>query len=200
MTVLVLDLDGVVVRGHPEGGRWDKNLERDLGIDAALVQEKFFQPHFRKIAIGEADLFETLDRVWPELGCKVSARDFVDYWFAMDSLLDDDVLAQVNVWRGAGRKAYLATIQEHHRARHIWNILGPRFDGIFYSADLGARKPERMFYERVMAKLPGVAPSDVLFLDDSLANVEGAAAVGWNAHHFKDSDDLRTAISALPSR
>ncbi len=86
MTVLVLDLDGVVVRGHPEGGRWDKNLERDLGIDTALVQEKFFQPHFRKIAIGEADLFETLDRVWPELGCKVSARDFVDYWFAMDSL------------------------------------------------------------------------------------------------------------------
>ncbi len=57
-----------------------------------------------------------------------------------------------------------------------------------------------MFYERVMAKLPGVAPSDVLFFDDSLANVEGAAAVGWNAHHFKDSDDLRTAISALPSR
>jgi putative hydrolase of the HAD superfamily len=200
MTVLVLDLDGVVVRGHPEGGRWDKNLERDLGIDAALVQEKFFQRHFRKIAIGEADLFETLDRVWPELGCKVSARDFVDYWFAMDSLLDDDVLAQVSVWRGAGRKAYLATIQEHHRARHIWNILGPRFDGIFYSADLGARKPERTFYERVMAKLPGVAPSDVLFFDDSLANVEGAAAVGWNAHHFKDSDDLRTAISALPSR
>jgi len=59
MPVLVLDLDGVVVCGHPEGA----------------VQEKFFRPHFQKIAIGEADLLETLER------CKASAREFVDYWF-----------------------------------------------------------------------------------------------------------------------
>ncbi|HEY4986539.1 MAG TPA: HAD-IA family hydrolase [Bradyrhizobium sp.] len=200
MTVLVLDLDGVVVRGHPDGGRWDKNLERDLGIDARMVQEKFFRPHFQKIAIGEADLFETLDRVWPELGSRVTAREFVDYWFAMDSLLDDAVLAQVDGWRRGGRRAYLATIQEHYRARHIWNILGAHFDGIFYSADLNARKPERVFYERVMAKLSDNVPSDVLFLDDNLANVEGAVAFGWLAHHFTDAADLRKAISALPSR
>ncbi len=53
MTVLVLDCDGVVVRGHREGGRWDKHLARDLGIDAAALQERFFKPHWRAISLGE---------------------------------------------------------------------------------------------------------------------------------------------------
>ena len=198
MPVLVLDLDGVVVRGHPDGGRWDKNLERDLGIDASAMQEKFFGPHFQNIAIGEADLFDTLDRVWPELSCKATAREFIDNWFQMDSRLDRDVLGLVDAWRGTGLRAYLATIQEHHRARHIWNIVGEHFDRMFYSAELGARKPDPLFYERVMERLPGVVASDVIFLDDSVANVEAAAASGWNARHFTSSEDLRDAIGQIP--
>src|SRR5262245_39360028 len=62
MTVLVLDCDGVVVKGHREGGRWDKHLVRDLGVDAAALQERFFKPHWKAIALGEADMREMLER------------------------------------------------------------------------------------------------------------------------------------------
>ena len=75
------------------------------------MQDKIFRPHFQKLALGEADLFETLDRVWPELGCKASAREFVDYWFRMDGVLDRDVLGLVDAWRGKGLRAHLATTQ-----------------------------------------------------------------------------------------
>lgn len=194
MTVLVLDLDGVVVRGHPEGGRWDKNLERDLRIDAAAVQEKFFRPHFQKIAIGEADLYETLERVWPELGCDASPRAFVDYWFRMDSLLNFEVIGLVSIWRANGKKAYLATTQEHYRATHIWTLLNTMFDGMFYSAEVGAAKPGALFYRRVMDRLPGIEPADILFLDDTQANVDGAAALGWNAHLFGGATALTNLI------
>jgi len=197
MTVLVLDCDGVVVRGHADGGRWDQNLARDLGLDTKLLQAHFFKPHWKAISLGEAPMMDVLERVWPDLNCAASPRAFVDYWFANDATLDADVLAQVDAWRGQGGKAFLATVQEHHRARYLMEDLGlaEHFDAILHSAALGALKPEPAFYERAHAKL-GVAPRDVIFLDDALPNVEAANAFGWRAHHFRDARDLATALAA----
>lgn len=201
MTVLVLDLDGVVVRGHPEGGRWDKHIERDLGIKPVHLQERFFGAHFHKVVTGQADLFETLERVWPELECASTPRALVDYWFAADSDLDADVLAQVDAWRAAGNQAYLGTVQEHHRAKYVMQTLGlaRHFDGIFYAADLGAAKPDPLFYQRAHARLPVPSPSSVLFLDDSVKNVHAAADFGWRAFHFKSADDLRAVLTSSAS-
>ena len=196
MTVLVLDCDGVVVKGHREGGRWDKHLARDLGIDTAALQERFFNPHWRSISLGEADMREVLAQVWPELDCAASADVFVEYWFSNDAALDDDVLAQVDAWRAAGGNAYLGTVQEHHRARYLWDTLGLKrhFDAIHYSAALGAWKPDAAFYERVHAELPVAAPGEVIFLDDVMKNVDAANAFGWRASHFRSADDLRAAL------
>jgi len=197
MTVLVLDLDGVVVLGHPEGGRWDKDLARDLGMKPELVQTRFFKPHFRRAVLGEADLFDILDAAWPELESAGTARAFVDYWFAKDSRVDPDVLESVGEWRAKGGRAFLATVQEHHRARYVWETLGlsRHFDGMHHSAALGAAKPDAEFYRRAHAKLPVSAPDEVLFLDDRLDNVEAAAAFGWRARHYRGIDDLRAAIA-----
>ncbi len=201
MAVLVLDLDGVVVRGHREGGRWDRHIQRDLGIDPARLQERFFRAHFHRIVTGEADLYAVLDGMWHEMDCATSARRFVDYWFANDSALDADVLAEVDAWRGRGGKAYLGTVQEHHRARYLMQTLGvaKHFEAMHYAAALGAAKPDRRFYERTQAKLPVASPADVIFLDDSLKNVEAAAQFGWRAHHFKTADDLRAVLRSEPS-
>jgi putative hydrolase of the HAD superfamily len=199
MTVLVLDCDGVVVLGHPEGGRWDKDVAREFGVSAERVQALFFKRHWPRIEIGAADLFEMLDAVWPELGARGTARAFVDYWVAHDSRLDRAVLAEVDAWRARGGKAYLATVQEHHRAAHLWDVLGlaAHFDGLFYSAALGAKKPDAAFYERVQAKLPVTAADEILFLDDRADNVAGAQAAGWRATLYTGIADLRRAIAAL---
>jgi putative hydrolase of the HAD superfamily len=196
MTVLVLDCDGVVVKGHREGGRWDKHLARDLGIDTGTLQERFFKPHWRSISLGEADMREVLAQVWPELGHTARADAFVEYWFSNDAVLDEDVLAQVDTWRAVGGKAYLGTVQEHHRARYLWDTLGLKrhFDAIHYSAALGAWKPDAAFYERLHAKLPVAAPGEVIFLDDVMKNVDAANAFGWRASHFRSADDLRAAL------
>ncbi len=197
--ILVLDLDGVVVRGHPEGGRWDKDLARDLGIDSQRVQALFFASHFKDIVTGRADLMTTLESVWPQVECEASPRAFVDYWFAKDSRLDDEVLALVDAWRAGGRKAFIATLQEHERARYVWERLGlsGRFDGMFYSADLGAAKPDAEFFRRAQARMPVTMPDEILFLDDQSENVKAAAASGWRARVHRDAADLRAAIEEL---
>lgn len=197
MTVLVLDVDGVVVLGHPGGGRWDKNLFDDLQIAPERLQERFFRPHWRAIAEGEADMLHMLARVWPELDSPASPRALVDYWFANDSRLNDGLLDEVGAWRARGNRAFLGTVQEHHRARYLWSTLGlgGHFDGMLYSADLGAAKPKAAFFERAQARLPARTVGDVVFLDDSIRNVEAAAAFGWRARHYAALDDLRAALS-----
>ena len=129
----------------------------------------------------------------------VTPRGFVEYWFAKDSRVDRDVLAVIDDWRAGGGKAYLATVQEHHRAWHVWDKIGHKrhFDGMHHSAALGAAKPDPEFYRRAHAKVPVTAPGEVLFLDDRLDNVEAAAAFGWRARHYRGIDDLRRALSEL---
>ena len=198
MATLVLDLDGVVILGHPDGGRWDKNIECDLGMDPKRLGH-FFRTHFPAVVLGEADLLETLERVWPELECPEDHRSFVDYWFAKDSRLNTEVLDQVDTWRAGGHKAYLATVQEHHRATHIWNVLGlnGHFDDILYSAALGAKKPDPDFFKRAIARLPVTSPDEILFLDDKEENVAAANAMNWRAFHYSIPNDLRKAIASL---
>lgn len=197
-SLLVLDLDGVVVCGHPEGGRWDKHLERDLGISPAALQQRFFTPHWSRIVTGAADMMDVLHAVWPTIDTLATPEDLVAHWFAADSRIDRDVLIAVDDWRRAGRPAFLATVQEHHRARYLMHDLNlaAHFDGMLYSADLGAAKPDPAFYAAAQARLPSADPGEVIFLDDHFANVEAASAFGWRARPYRAIGDLHAALAA----
>ena len=48
----------------------------------------------------------------------------------------------------------------------------------------------------------GLAPAECIFIDDSLANVEGARAFGMQGHHFKTAAELRADLKrqGLPLR
>jgi putative hydrolase of the HAD superfamily len=194
--ILVLDVDGVVVTGHRDGGRWDKRLERDLKLSTDLLQEHFFGPFWPSILVGDSDLYETLARVWPQMECTVDVRTFVDYWFAADSKVDHGLTALVDDWRRAGGRCCLATNQEHHRARYLWERLQlvRHFDEMIYSADLHVAKPDALFFTRAFERLSATSPAEIRFLDDSLRNVEAAATAGWLARHYCGLDDLRSAL------
>jgi epoxide hydrolase-like predicted phosphatase len=69
-------------------------------------------------------------------------------------------------------------------------------DAIVYSHEVGHLKPEPAAY-RVVSERLGVAPADVLFLDDVQANVDGARAVGMRAITFLDT---RQAISEIEAQ
>jgi putative hydrolase of the HAD superfamily len=194
--ILALDLDGVVLTGHAEGGRWDRYLARDLGIEPAALQERFFQPYWKEIMTGRRDLFEVLAACWPGMNCKATPREFVDYWFRADYTVDHALLKVVDAWRANGKTCVLATNQEHHRARFIWDKggLSKHFDEMFYSAALAVEKPYQAFFHAVNKK---VADTPVVFLDDAIANVEAARTAGWAAHHYRGVEDLKAVLPSL---
>lgn len=193
---LMVDVDGVVVCGRPSGNpNWAADIEDDLGISVADLQREFFIPHWNDIVIGQADLIDRLSPVLARLAQGVGAEDFIDYWFSNDSRLDDMLLTELADYRQSGLRIYLATNQEHLRARYIMEMLGlGRYvDGIFYSAALGSKKPERAFFEKAQSR-SGFEPSALLLIDDNAENVEAAKSAGWNALVWSGKEALSDLI------
>ena len=54
------------------------------------------------------------------------------------------------------------------------------YDYLFFSFDLGLSKPNPQIYNKINEQLP-IPPKDILFLDDTEANVAAAKEAGWNS-------------------
>ena len=70
-----------------------------------------------------------------------------------------------------------------------------RFRDIVVSSDEGLIKPDPRIFELACARA-GLAPHDLLFIDDSPANVDAARALGFHVHLFADPAALRPAMQA----
>ncbi|WP_420959820.1 HAD family hydrolase [Brucella sp. IR073] len=68
--------------------------------------------------------------------------------------------------------------------------------GVTVSGDIGLIKPDVAIYEH-HAKAFDLEPAATLFIDDTLANVEGARAAGWQAVQFVGSGQLKTDLQQL---
>ena len=69
-------------------------------------------------------------------------------------------------------------------------------DVMLFSDEEGIAKPDPRIY-RLAAERLGVPPSEALFVDDVLRNVEAAQAVGMLAVHFRDTAQAIAEISAI---
>ena len=70
------------------------------------------------------------------------------------------------------------------------------FSSVFLSHEIGARKPDPDAFLQVCKKM-STHPRDVLFIDDSAANVEGARDAGIDAHHLVKERDIAALLQSL---
>jgi len=196
---LMVDVDGVLIDGRPEDGKhWQTFLEHDFGITPELLRQEFFEPYWEDIVLGRAALMDHLAPVLQRISPKVSADQFVSYWFEQDSRLVRPLLHALSLTRSAGIRVYLATNQEHLRATYIMEKLGlsKYFDGVFYSAQLGVRKPEPAFFTKVRSYV-GLNADELLLVDDSQQNIHAAVKDGWNVIHWTNESSLKDLHAAL---
>ncbi|MDI7861401.1 HAD family phosphatase [Rhizobiaceae bacterium n13] len=71
--------------------------------------------------------------------------------------------------------------------------------GVTVSGDVRLIKPDLAIYTTHTESF-GLEPSATVFIDDSLANVEGAKAAGWQALHFTGADKLKADLAGLGIR
>jgi putative hydrolase of the HAD superfamily len=87
-----------------------------------------------------------------------------------------------------------ARVLEQRHAFFRW------FDGGIFSGDVRMLKPQPEIYELLAARY-GLQASEVVFIDDSAANVVAARKLGWQAIHCEAPSALPAQLAAyLPVR
>ena len=117
----------------------------------------------------------------------------VDYWTWYRGTLDQ----QLFDWFAAQHGPYKTGILSNSGpgAREAERVFGFEAitDDIVYSHEVGLAKPDPAIYALAAERL-GVAPHEIVFLDDVELNVEAARAAGWHAVRHRDT---RTSIREL---
>ena len=148
---------------------------------------------------GRADVVPLLAEALLANGSDADAqRVYDDLWLAFE--VSPESLAVAAALRASGVGVHLATNQDRGRAAYMKAELGydEVFDSAFYSSDLGWAKPSAEFFTHAVDAL-GASPDEVLFVDDSQANVDGARAAGLHAERWEIGegiDSLRALLSA----
>lgn len=72
-------------------------------------------------------------------------------------------------------------------------------DAMFFSAEEGVAKPDSAFYH-VAINWSGVAPQEIVFVDDRLENIEAANSIGMQGILYQDNAqtiaDVRSCLAA----
>jgi putative hydrolase of the HAD superfamily len=181
VSAVLFDADGVVITPP---FLFVAYLERELDLEMEHTQI-FFEGHFKECLVGQADLKQTIAPFLPGWGWEASIDDFLRCWFEEEHVINEPILPIIQTLRDEGIICGLATNQERYRLDYMKAEMGfsKLFDVVFGSAELGAVKPDREYYQRVTDRLE-VARGDILFWDDSVRNVVAAREFGWQAEHF----------------
>jgi putative hydrolase of the HAD superfamily len=99
---------------------------------------------------------------------------------------------------GAPLKLYYLSNMPAPYARTLERLHGflTEFDGGIFSADELLIKPEPAIYQLLQNRY-ALEPSKTVFIDDLLANVQAAQALGWHGIHFKNAPQAMQALQAL---
>ncbi len=67
------------------------------------------------------------------------------------------------------------------------------FEGILVSGDEGTRKPFKDIYDLMLDRYK-IEPSQAIFIDDSLKNIQGCEVAGITGIHFTDAQTLAVQL------
>ena len=193
--IVVFDIGNVLLRWDP------RNLYRRVFTDEAEM-ERFLATALSMEFVSHTDLA-------PDFAAAVEARavafpehaDAVRLFHlrweeTLGGPIDKNV-ALLQRLRAAGRPVHALSNFAHEtfeRTRRRYDFLDA-FDTRVISGHVGAVKPHARIYE-ILFERAGRRPDELLFIDDSLANVRAAEAVGLAAIHYTPDVDLEAELGA----
>ncbi len=194
---ILFDVDGVVVRAEMFSKQYAR--AKNISDDEMLP---FFTDVFPCCVEGRANLKEVLKEWLSKWKWEGSVNEFLRAWFEAEHKIDERVIEIVRQLRNKGIKCYLATNQEKHRVKYMKKKMkfAEIFDGIFASAEIGYRKPNRKFYESILRDLQEqhyIQSNEIMFFDDDQKNIDEAKAVGIDAYLYSGFSGFEKVIKKL---
>jgi putative hydrolase of the HAD superfamily len=179
---ILFDADGVVQR---PAGVWRAEMagliEPGADLDAFIADVVAAE---RPCLVGAADFPTELRGVLTRWSSTVDVDTALSVW--RDIIVDHEILDAVGALRRDGIICCVASNQHAQRAAYMRTQLryDAAFDRQFYSCEVGHAKPDRAFFEAIIANL-ALPPQHVLFFDDHDGNAAAAREVGIHGVHFE---------------
>jgi putative hydrolase of the HAD superfamily len=193
ISVLLLDVDGVL-------RHWDErhfaSSARALGLEPAQLAGLAFEERL----LADVMTGVVSDEEWAdEIGRRAAESHGVDpvacaaTFAGLRYDIDEAMVELVREVRRQVRVALFSNASTRLEADLAACALDAEVDVVVSSARVGLAKPDPEAFRRAAA-LVGVEPSECLFVDDRLENVEGARSIGMRAEVFAGVDELRAIL------
>lgn len=171
----------------------------DLGVKhfSDMYSQKSANPLFQHLEEGKINEEEFYSQFKRSAEVDLSDEQIKEAWNALLSDYREEALSTLRSLRSK-YKLYLLSntnIIHHRKFNKIYDeqiragSLKDYFDKAYYSHEIGFRKPNKEAYEYVL-KENNLSPSQTLFIDDSIQNIEGAKAVGLQTIYLQDGTGI----------
>jgi glucose-1-phosphatase len=197
---LVVDLGGVVCRfDHARRlGRLAQAGPTGTEQIHALLWRSGFSADCDRGRYDSAALVRT--RIRAVLGFTGSDDDIDDAWCSA-FVPDPAVIDVLDRYRGDRVLALFTNngpLEEQALTRRYPDVFA-RFDHLFFSYRLRHRKPGPAAFAAVTGHL-GASAEEIVFIDDSPANVAAAGEAGWHSFQYHDATRLRHDLGEAAER
>jgi putative hydrolase of the HAD superfamily len=192
---LSLDIGGVVYFGKVDQAFFARWAGR-ANLDAVKLRELlWFGPDVEHANIGEISAEVYFERAAVRLGTdRDTVRDIIQDAYAGE--LNQDLVHYVRQIKKHVRVTALTNnwsfVHDHIKHHGIEDL----FEVIISSAEMGVKKPNPHIYRIMLAQLK-VTASEVVFIDDTLENIEVAQSLGIPCIHFKSTDQMISELDQL---
>jgi 2-haloacid dehalogenase/putative hydrolase of the HAD superfamily len=184
-TAVVWDIGNVIVRWDPRT-LYQKIFDDVAEMDAFLegVCTMAWNTEFDR-GLPMTHGVDALTLQHPRYGPQIAA--WRDRWAEMLSGVIPETVAAIEALAQRGVPQFgLSNMSPETQDRIL--ALHPVFghlDPIIFSGEVGLIKPDAAIFELAIERF-GRPASELLFIDDSAANIEAARALGFHAHLFED--------------
>ena len=192
---VLFDLGGVILRTEFQAPR--QHLAERLHMEYDdLVKIVFDSPTAQQASIGEV----TADEHWVSVMKRLKRPDaemqaIRDEFFAGD-VIDRDLLEFLRSLRGKYKTGLISNAWDDLREYIVKEKFDDAFDKMIISAEVKVAKPSAKIYKIALEQLK-VSPSEAVFVDDFIENIEGCEKLGIKGIHFKDAESALQQLKQL---
>src|SRR5271166_6139254 len=173
-----------------------------LGLSAEQFESMLYERGAGRLGLefesGRLTALEFARRVTELAGLEMSFEEFEVHWPDIFTL-NEPVARLAAELKQRGYTLLLGSntnvLHARFYRRRFAAALAP-FDHFVFSYEIGELKPAAAFFKTCFERV-GVPSGSCIFIDDALANVEGARASGLQAVHYRDTPSLIAQLRRL---
>ena len=199
-TTLLFDLGGVIISLYPE--RTTQALRNLSRLSSARFDKQMKEAVcLLEYETGKIDCQKFLEEISRELHITASFEIVKDAWNAMLGHFPKENIEVLRQLKAAGHRLLLLSNTNVIHIEEVLNRLRAEteladfsdiFDAVYYSQELGYRKPDPCIYQ-IILESHSLQAQEVLFIDDNHDNIKAADALGIKTQLWPQNQ-LLTAI------